>query len=569
MANVLAGPVRPDAAAGPGGWAPAPPACHLGAAVFTADPDVDLDYSLSEWRRWRKRRRIAELAWIDALYHAELTGIACAIAFYALAGVIGDGALSAGQMADVTRSGDAWLGLAAAVALAVGLRSGSRGGPLVLEAADVRHVLLSPVDRRRALRGPALRQIRFLLFVAASGGLAVGFLAAHRLAGSTAAWTASAAAFALATVALAFGAALVASSLRLPSWAGTTLGIVLVGAAAADAADVVPASPTVPWGRIGMWPVQPAAPGVVAVGISLAVLALGLARLGRVSLESAERRSRLVGQLRFAATLQDVRTVVLLRRQLALELPRLRPWVRLRVGGRERLPVWHRGLRGALRWPAARVGRLVLLGVVAGLALRGVWAGTTPLLALAGAAVFLAGLDATEAMAQELDHPSLTESTPAAAPSLRVRHLAVALAVMALVAAVGVAAAVLVEPGAGALELALLCAPAAALGGVAGAGASLVATPDPLEAMLMPPEVTGAYQAFRIARPLVLAIAGTLPVLAARAAAGAGGSALDAAGTATVAVGAGFGVFVLWLRHREALQAFLQASLGTRKDRRP
>jgi len=537
--------------------------------VFTADPDADLEYSLAEWRRWRTRRRIAELAWIDALYHAELAGLACAVAFYALAGVIGGAALSASQMADVTRTGDAWLGLAAAVALAVGLRSGSRGGPLVLEQADVRHVLLSPVDRRRALLGPALRQIRFQLFVAACGGLAVGFLAAHRLTGSTAGWMASATAFALATVALAFGAALVASSLRLPSWVGTALAIGLVAGAAADIAGVIPASPTAPWGRIGMWPVQPAAPGIVAVAISLVVLGAGLARLGRVSLESAERRSRLVGQLRFAATLQDVRTVVVLRRQLALELPRLRPWVRVRVRGSERRPVWRRGLRGALRWPAARVGRLVLLGVVAGLALRGVWAGTTPLLALAGAALFLAGLDATEAMAQELDHPSLTDSVPVTAGSLRVRHLPVAVGVMALVAAVGVAAAVLVEPATGALELALVCAPAAALAGVAGAGASLVAVPDPVEALLMPPEVTGAYQAFRIARPLVLAIAGTLPVLAARAADGAGGPAVAVAGTATLAVAAGFGVFVAWLRSREALQKALQAAVNPRKDDRP
>jgi hypothetical protein len=537
--------------------------------MFAADPDADLEHSLREWRRWRKRRRIAELAWIDALYHAELTGIACAVAFYALAGVIGDGVLPASQMADVTRSGDAWLGLAAAVALAVGLRSGSRGGPLVLERADVHHVLLSPVGRDRALRGPALRQLRFQLFVAACAGLAVGFLGAHRLAGSTAGWMASATGFALATDALAFGAALLASSLRLPSWAGTALAIVLVGAAAADVAGVVPASPTAPWGRIGMWPVRPPAPGIVAAAISLAVLGAGVARLGRVSLESAERRSRLVGQLRFAATLQDIRTVVVLRRQLALELPRLRPWVLVAIRGTDRRPVWRRGLRGALRWPAARVGRLVLLGVVAGLALRGVWAGTTPLLALAGGALFLAGLDATEAMAQELDHPSLTGSVPVAAPALRVRHLPVAVAVMALVAAVGVAAAVLVEPGTRALELALVCAPAAALAGTAGAGASLVAVPDPMEAGLMPPEVTGAFQAFRIARPLVLAIGGTLPVLAARAAAGAGGPPVAAAGAATLAVVAGFSVFVGWLRHREALQQGLQAVLVPKKDDRP
>jgi hypothetical protein len=541
----------------------------LGVAVFTADPDADLEYSLAEWRRWRKRRRIEELAWIDALYHAELTGIICAVAFYALAGVIGGEALTASQMADVTRTGTAWLGLAAAVALGVGLRSGSRGGPLVLEQADVRHVLLSPVDRRRALLGPAVRQLRFQLFVAACGGLAVGFLAAHRLSGSTAGWTASATAFALATLALSYGAALIASSLRLPSWAGTALAIALVGAAAADIAGLIPASPTAPWGRIGMWPVQPAWPGILAVVISLAVLGFGLVRLGRVSLELAERRSRLVGQLRFAATLQDVRTVVVLRRQLALELPRLRPWVRLRVRGSERRAVWRRGLRGALRWPAARVGRLVMLGVVAGLALRGAFGGTTPLLALAGGALFVAGLDATEAMAQELDHPSLTESVPVEASSLRVRHLPVAVAVMALVAAVGVVAAVLVEPGSQALAVALVCAPAAALGGLAGAGASLISTPDPVEALLMPPEVTGAYQAFRIARPIVLAIGGTLPVLAARAAANGGGQAVAAATSATVVVLGAFGVFVVWLRNREALQLMLQTAVNPRKEDRP
>ena len=35
-----------------------------------------------------------------------------------------------------------------------------------------------------------------------------------------------------------------------------------------------------------------------------------------MSPEAAERRSSLVGQIRFAATLQDVRTVIVLRRQL-------------------------------------------------------------------------------------------------------------------------------------------------------------------------------------------------------------------------------------------------------------
>jgi hypothetical protein len=269
-----------------------------------------------------------------------------------------------------------------------------------------------------------------------------------------------------------------------------------------------------------------------------------------------------VGQLRFAATLQDVRTVVVLRRQLALELPRLRPWVRLRVRGTERRPVWRRGWRGVLRWPAARVGRLVLLAVVAGLALRGVWAGTTPLLALAGAALFLAGLDAAEAMSQELDHPSLSESTPVDPGGLRVRHLAVTAAVMIVVAAIGAVAALLVDPGGGGLALALICAPPAAMGGVAGAAASLVGVPDPLEALLMPPEVTGAFQAFRVVRPLLLAIAGTLPVLAARAAANAGASALAGAGAAAGGVTLGFVLVVGWLWQRDKLQGVLQSAVA-------
>ena len=165
--------------------------------MFTADPEADLDYSLAEWRRWRKRRRLADVDWIDAVYRAELTGLVCAFAFYGLAGVIGDGALSASQMATFTADGTAWLGLAVALVVAVGLRSGCRGGPLVLEQADVRHVLLSPVDRRRALLGPVLHQLRFLAFVAVAGGAAAGFLAAHRLTGSTAGWVASAIVFAV------------------------------------------------------------------------------------------------------------------------------------------------------------------------------------------------------------------------------------------------------------------------------------------------------------------------------------------------------------------------------------
>jgi hypothetical protein len=534
----------------------------LTARSFTADPDADLDRALVDGRRLRKRRRIGEIHWVDAVYRAELTGFACVFAFYGLAGVIGDSPVTPAEMAAVATRGDAWLALAAALAMAVGLRSGCRGGPLVIEQAEVRHVLLSPVDRGRALRGPALRQVRFLAFVALAGGAAIGFLAAHRLSGSTGAWVASAAIFALATTAMAFGLALLASAARLPSWAGTGLGVVLVGTAAADVLGVAGWSPTVPWGRIGLWTEQPTWPGVVAVVVSVAVLGAGLAVAGWVSIESAERRSTLVGQLRFAATLQDVRTVIVLRRQLALELPRVRPWVRVPTTGTERLPVWHRGVRGVLRWPAARVGRLIALGVVTGLALRGVASGTTPLLALAAAALFLAGVDAAESISQDLDHPGLAGSTPVDPGALRVRHLGIAAAVMAVVVVIGGISAVVVAPSAVAAAVALACAPAAAMGGIAGAAASLLSSPDQMEALLMPPEVTGAFQAFRLARPILLTLAGTLPVLAARAAAGAGGSPAAAAAAATAAVAVGFSLVTVWLWKRDTLQSALRAQVS-------
>ena len=51
-----------------------------------------------------------------------------------------------------------------------------------------------------------------------------------------------------------------------------------------------------------------------AVGLAAVAVVAGLQLIGGVSIERLERRSRLVGQVRFAATLQDVRTVLVLRR---------------------------------------------------------------------------------------------------------------------------------------------------------------------------------------------------------------------------------------------------------------
>ena len=483
-----------------------------------AHPDADLEGDLAAWRRFRRQQRTAEVHWIDVLYQAYLTAILGIVAVAVLSSVVGDDGLSAGQLTEVRAHGAGWLGAIAAFAVAFGLRSGSRGGPLAMERAEVRHVLLAPVDRTTALRAPAVRQARFLAFVGIVAGSIAGNLASNRLGGSTTAWVATGALAGLTLVGLCVGAALLAAGTRLPRWAASLLGLLLLAGAVADGVDAIGTSPTAPFGDLALWPLRFQAVGLLAVVAAVLLMAGCLARLGRMSLEAAERRSTLVGQLRFAATLQDLRTVIVLRRQLAMELPRLRPWVRLRVRGTGRWPVFMRGLRGLLRWPAARVARLVLLAVVAGFCLRGIWSGTRPLLVLAGLAMFVAGLDTVEPLAQEVDHPSRRDASPVEAASIHLRHVPVGALAQLLVAAVAMAVAV--TPGDGRLPTAVAAVGLVplALGGLGGALVSVLSGPPTAGGgwSLTPPEAQGIRLAFRTAWPPAIAVLGVLPVLFAR-----------------------------------------------------
>ena len=276
-------------------------------------------------------------------------------------------------------------------------------------------------------------------------------------------WAACGALFGLSTVALGYGTALIASSVKLPSWGGSLAAVGLVAAAILGALAAGRQAGAV-FGSMALWPLQFDALGLIQIALGVGALALGLHLVGDVSVEAAERRSTLVGQLRFAATLQDIRTVIVLRRQLAMELPRVKPWVRVRVRGTDRFPVWTRGVRGIFRWPAARVARLVLLGAVAGFAARGAWTGTTPLVVVSGLALFIAALDAVEPLAQEIDHPSRRESVPLDDGWVELRHVPVAVLMMLLVAIVGAVAAVVVAPSKAAIPIAAACVIPAALG---------------------------------------------------------------------------------------------------------
>jgi hypothetical protein len=494
------------------------------------------------------------------VYQAYLTGILGIVAVVVLSSVIGDAPLTAAQTDDLLQHGPAWLGALASFAVAVGLRSGSFGGPLALERAEVRHVLLAPVDRTSALRGPAIRRLRFLVFVGSVTGAIAGQLAHHRIEGETLAWIGTGALAGATLVALTVGAAFVGSGFRLRPWLATLLGVVLVGLSLAHAAGEIPWGPGEPFGELVLWPLRWSAVGLIPVVVAIVLIAVGVVRLGHTSLEAAERRSHLVGQLRFAATLQDLRTVVVLRRQLALELPRLRPWIRVRARGTRRAPVLTRGVQGLLRWPGARVARLILLGVVAGLAVRGAWAGTTPLIVVAGGALFVAALDTIESLAQEVDHPSRRDASPLDAGFIHLRHLPMGVVAQLLVAAL--AAAVAAAPGDHALPggVALAVAVPMALGAVAGATVSVLSGPGSTGGTwaLAPPEAQGMRLAFRTAWPPGLAVIGTLPVLAARAAVEDGRPGLPVAATAGLAVAALFALVCGWVRLRDEIGGWFQ-----------
>jgi hypothetical protein len=516
-----------------------------------------LDSSLAavqDLRRTRRRKRVAEIDWLDAAYHAYVAGIVGTVVVLFLSSLVGDHELTASGIDRVREHGPAVVGLIAALALAAGLRSGSRGGPLALEPAEVRFVLLAPVDRRGALQSPILRQLRFACFVGAVVGAVAGQLAVRRLPGAPIAWIASSAAAGVLIAALFVGAALCAAGWRVPSPLATLLGALFVAWAALDLAEIIPA-PTSTIGSIAIWPLRFEPIDILGIVAVAAILALGLRSIGGLCVEYAERRTALVGQLRFAVTVQDLRTVIVLRRQLAQDRPRVKPWVRLRRVGK-RLPVWRRDWEGVLRFPAARVGRLVLLAAATGLCVRATWEGTTPLVIVGGLALFVAATDAFEPLAQQVDQADLSSALPIDTGNLLARHLASGSIVMLVVTLIAAAVGVLVNPSSTAVALGAVMVVPAAFAASAGGVASVVMgapAPAPEGNQLLPPEVAGMKIVLRAVWPVLLTLIGLAPIVVARVAnQHNAGPVAAAAAVGAIGVIAGGGT-VVWVRYRENL----------------
>jgi hypothetical protein len=527
------------------------------------DDDLPVDHArIDDLRRARRRRRVAEIHWVDALYRVYVAAIVGTVAVVALAGSVGDAPLTARQVADVTRHGPALIGLLATLAVAIGLRSGSRGGPLAIEPGDVRHVLLAPVDRGRALRSPAWRQLRSSLFVAVLLGATIGRFADRRFPDQNPLeWILAGAVATAVIVGLSVGAALVASGRRLPRWAATALGLALLTWSAVDVAGVeIPASPgrSVGWIALAPLDLHPAAIAPIVVAVLLVVV--GMAGVGGLSVEAAEARTALVGQIRFAATLQDVRTVLVLRRQLAADRPRDRPWLKLGRGGRLLKPIGLRAWHGILRFPATRVIRVLLLAGAAGAALRGTWGGTAPLVVVAGLAMWLAGLDLVEPLAQEVDHPSRRELYRHPEGALYISLLMPSFVVAVLLGLVAGGIAVL--PGSGHVPVGpgLISGVSVAVAGLAGAVLNVISgqPSHKSDLALMAPEVAGMGMVMKSALPLLIAVAGALPLLVVEANEHAGRPQLQGATTAWAGVLVLVGLVLGWTHQREEISRWWQ-----------
>ncbi len=182
-----------------------------------------------------------------------------------------------------------------------------------------------------------------------------------------------------------------------------------------------------------------------------------------------------------------------------------------------RFPVWRRGWQGVARWPTLRLVRIAAYGAAAGVALVGVWDGTTALIVPAGLALWLAGLDAVEPLAQDVDHPSMVDSLPRDAAVLRIRQMAVPFVVMIAVGLVGCAAALVFGHPRLVVEAGLPAViPAALAAACAGAVSVVKPSSSPGATEMLQPELAGLKQFGSAVRSPVLAMLGGLPVLIAR-----------------------------------------------------
>ena len=515
-----------------------------------SDDTLDVLYDL---RRRRKRHRLGDIEWFDAAYRVYLVALFGGGTVLWISSSINDTTVSDQAVADIARNGPALIGLITALTFLAALRSGAQGGPLALEAPDVAYVMLSPVDRTRALLRPVTQRARSAASLAATFGAIVGQLAGRRLPGTPIAWAASGAAFGITTALLWAGTALIAHAIRLPLWIATSLGLAGVAWQSAALAWHVPGPANLD-GSLAMWGWRQHPLDLAAPLLAVIVIIIGVALLQQTSLDALARRSSLVAQLRFAVTMQDLRTVILLRRQLNQEQTRGTPW--LAVPRWITHPIPRRGIASVARFPLTRLVRMTAFAAMAGVFQAMVLRGTTPALIGTALMLFVLGLEVMEPLSQEVDQPDRTDSLPIERGELLVRHLlapAVALVPFAVIAA---ASAVTVLGTSRAIAPAAILALPTVLAGAAGGVVSIVRdAPDPTKGAtaqaFVPPEMAGISSAMRVGLPILVSALAASTVLLVRHAERLGTSTVGAALRGAIGAALLTCLIGYWVRRRD------------------
>ncbi len=554
--------------------------------------------TLAELRTTRQRRRLGDTDWYDIAYRVYLFALVGLVLVVwvsdAIDGVIGDGI----DTDDLLERGPSIIGLLVVAAFALGMRSGADGGPVAIESADIRHVLSAPISRRAVLLRPVAQRLRAAAFAIGLGGAVLGQLIATEVEGSRTAWAAACGAFGAIVGVTFVSTAVIAHTLRAPRWLATTLATVALvwqGAVAwgiwnDETTGLARVAPGNLAGRLALWGISQRAVDVIAIVVAVAMTATALALSGKLRVEALARRGELVSQLRFAATVQDLRTVVQLRRQLRSEVLRTRPWgqrhpparpattttVRGRVPSTASGPsattandasdrrsgpsagvVWRRDSRSLRRLPVSRFIRIGLLAGIGGVG-AALTVSSSPLfgLLLLGA-LFFAGLESLEPLSQEIDRPDITDSLPIERGWIYAHHLVASAVLLVGVGLLGAAAAVLVDPDVGlmAVVVAIPMVWAGAMGPVvvtvldaptAPSPTTLLGTPRDAESTMVPPEFAGFSTALRTLLPVAISAVATIPVFVARF----DGTASDV-GRSLLGLALFTAITVLWVRRRD------------------
>ncbi len=158
--------------------------------------------------------------------------------------------------------------------------------------------------------------------------------------------------------------------------------------------------------------------------------------------------------------------------------------------------------------------RMAVLGVIAGLCLGLMWRGTTPMVVLAGLALYLAGYDAVEPLAQEIDHPTRWESYPDDSGRILLLHLPIAIIAMIVVCLIAAASSLLLVPASVVSALALpVVLVAAAAAAAAAAVSTALGMPNVSSFAALGPDLMGVVLALRLVVPPAIAVVALLPLL--------------------------------------------------------